>query len=166
MLVSSAAAIGADYHGALLPVLASFASAATPQGRAMDLPSSLADFELLETKTAGEGLFDEGEAPEGLWLLCSGTIDLIFSTRRGRKPLRVLKAPQTIGVSELISHRRYGCTAVASTECLVGFITNENFFRVLDNNSETWMAVLEMLGSEVAACYQSFRNINAKQIAA
>lgn len=111
----------------------------------------------------GDVLFNDGEEPQGVYVLESGVVDLLFSARSGSaKPLRVAQAGQVLGLSSVVSNGRHDCTAIARTSCRVGFIKRADFFRLLDETPSVWPFVLRSLSSDVNAVYRDMRGMTAR----
>ncbi len=124
------------------------------------LPLSLRQHETLQRKRTGELLFCEGSDPDGIWVLHSGKVDLLFSTSKGDpKPLRLAEAPDALGVSDALTGRQHDCSAITHTPCLVGFIDKEDLLATLSEERATWLGILETLSHELNSCYDCMRLI-------
>jgi CRP/FNR family transcriptional regulator len=107
---------------------------------------------------AGEILFREGEEPAGVYVLRSGQVELLFTSRKGdAKALRVAQTGQILGLSCVVTQRVHDCTASATTPCRVGFIGRQDFLRVLEECPEVWFSVLRLLSNDVNAVYDDIR---------
>jgi CRP-like cAMP-binding protein len=112
---------------------------------------------------AGETLFSEGEEPHGVYVLQSGQVDLLFTSRSGDvKPLRIARAGQILGLSCVVTQRVHDCTATAATDCRVGFIDTKTFQKVLVDCPGVWFSVLRLLSSDVNAVYDDIRTLAAR----
>jgi CRP-like cAMP-binding protein len=111
-----------------------------------------------ERRAAGEMLFMEGESPAGVYVLHEGDVELVFSPHEGKpKPLRVVGAWRILGLSSVVMQRPHDCSAIARTECEVGFVEREEFLRSLEKSPAIWLSVLSMLSSDVDAVYGDMR---------
>lgn len=127
------------------------------------IETNLADRETLIRLRAGETLFREGETPRGVYVLHSGTVDLLFSPRNGdAKPLREAQPGQILGLSCVVTQRPHDCTATAAEPCEVAFIERDDFLRALDDSPAVWFSVLRVLSSEVNAVYDDIRSLAAR----
>ena len=127
------------------------------------IETNLADRETLLRLPAGETLFREGETPRGVYVLHSGTVDLLFSARDGSaKPLREAQPGQILGLSCVVTQRPHDCTATAAEPCEVAFIERDDFLRALDDSPAIWFSVLRVLSSEVNAVYDDIRTMAAR----
>jgi len=124
------------------------------------LESAILGVQNVEIWPAGRTLFYEGEDPRGVYLIHSGTIDLVFSAKDGRaKALRVARGGQIIGLSSVFSRRTHDYTATVRSTCEVGFVDAATFRRLLDNSPTIWFSVLRLLSEDVNSCYDCMRDI-------
>jgi len=114
--------------------------------------------ERLEHRAAGETLFIEGEVPAGVYVLHAGDVELVFAPREGEpKPLRVVNPGRILGLSSVVMQHPHDCSAIARTECEVGFVEREEFLRSLEKTPAIWLSVLRMLSTDVNAVYDDMR---------
>jgi len=124
------------------------------------LESAILGVQSVEVWPAGRTLFYEGEDPRGVYLIHSGTIDLVFSAKDGRaKALRVARGGQIIGLSSVFSRRSHDYTATVRSTCEVGFVDAATFQRLLDSSPAIWFSVLRLLSEDVNSCYDRMRDI-------
>ena len=129
------------------------------------IESSLTASETSQVLAPGSPLFREGEEPRGVYVIRSGEVDLFFATRNGDvKPLHVASAGagQVLGLSTVVTHRPYDCSAIAHTLCEVGFIDQDALFRALEETPSVWFNVLRILSSEVNAAYDEMRTLSRR----
>jgi len=113
-----------------------------------------------EHRAAGETLFVEGETPVGVYVLHAGEVELVFAPRAGvPKPLRVVNPGRILGLSSVVMQRPHDCSAIARTECEVGFVGREEFQRSLEKTPAIWLSVLRMLSSDVNSVYDDMRSL-------
>lgn len=123
---------------------------------------TLAPYESVEGWPAGKLLYRESESPTGVYVLLSGEVDLLFSSRSGQaKPLRIAEAGQILGLSCVVSGRMHDCSATARTACVTGFIAKDKFLSLLDENPSLWFSVLQMLSTDINSCYDCMRTLTA-----
>jgi CRP/FNR family transcriptional regulator len=123
---------------------------------------ALTDIATFEHYPAGKVIFRDGEEPRGIYILQSGQVDLIYSSRNGyTKPLRIAAEGQILGVSDVVARRSHDCTATCRTNVEAGFIPRDEFLRVLDTNPAVWFRVLQLLSEDVNSCYDCMRSIAA-----
>jgi CRP/FNR family transcriptional regulator len=125
---------------------------------------SLAPYEGIETWPAAIELFREGEDPAGVYVLLSGDVDLVFTSRAGVvKPLRLAGPGQILGLSCIVSGRAHDCSATTRTSAVTGFIPKQEFLKLLDENPPLWFSVLQMISSEINSCYDCMRTLSASR---
>jgi CRP-like cAMP-binding protein len=116
--------------------------------------------ERIEHRAAGETLFREGETPAGVYVLRAGDVELVFAPREGEpKPLRVVNPGRILGLSSVVMQHPHDCSAVARTECEIGFVEREEFLRSLEKTPAIWLSVLRMLSNDVNAVYDDMRSL-------
>jgi CRP-like cAMP-binding protein len=109
-------------------------------------------------RAAGEMLFAEGETPAGVYVLHAGEVELVFTPRDGEpKPLRVVNPGRILGLSSVVMQHPHDCSAIARTECEIGFVDREEFLRSLEKTPAIWLSVLRMLSTDVNAVYDDMR---------
>jgi len=124
------------------------------------IETTLGDRETLIRLRGSEVLFREGEMPQGVYVLHTGTVNLLFAARNGsEKPLRKAQPGQILGLSCVVTGRVHDCTATAAGPCEVAFIERDEFLRVLDHSPAVWFSVLRVLSSEVNAVYDDMRSL-------
>jgi CRP/FNR family transcriptional regulator, cyclic AMP receptor protein len=127
------------------------------------IETTLAERETLMRFGTGETLFREGEQPQGVYVVHSGTVHLLFAARNGpAKPLREAQPGQILGLSCVVTQRHHDCTAIAAEPCEVAFIERDDFLRALDDSPTVWFSVLRVLSSEVNAVYDDMRVLAAR----
>lgn len=116
--------------------------------------------ETLQHRPAGTVLFNEGDLPRGIYLIHSGTVELLMRARNGDwKRMRTTSAGDILGLESVVSLRPNDVTARTITPCDLGFIDREAFLRVLDESPAIWFSVLRLLSQGVNASYDSLRNV-------
>lgn len=122
----------------------------------------LASLEHIQRWPAGKTLFVEGEQPRGVYVIHSGEVEIVFSSRSGvRKPLRVAGRGEVLGLGDAVSNREHDCTATTRTTVRVGFIPLSDLSRMLDQMPELWLSIARMLSTDLNACWASMRSIGA-----
>lgn len=114
---------------------------------------AVALYEVIEAWPAGKVLFREGSLPEGVYFLHSGEVDLCFSS----KPLLVADAGQFLGLTSVMSDRPHDSSATTRTPCVTGFIEKNRFLRLLEEKPALWLTVLQMISSNISACWDFMR---------
>jgi CRP-like cAMP-binding protein len=121
---------------------------------------TLAPYEVIERRPAGSLLFREGDVARGVYFLHSGEVDLLFSSKSGEaKALLISEAGQLLGVSCAVSDRIHDCSATARTNVVVGFIDRDQFMKLLQDQPGLWFTVLQMISSDISACWDCMRTL-------
>jgi CRP-like cAMP-binding protein len=129
-------------------------------GEAME--KQLAKAEEIERWPAGMILFNEGEAPRGLFVIHSGVVDLEFSGRNGvSKSLRTAHPGEVVGLGYAVSHTLYDCTARARTSVKLGFVPLAELHRMLDETPSLWLTMAQFLSEDINSCWASMRTLSA-----
>jgi CRP-like cAMP-binding protein len=118
--------------------------------------------EQVERCPAGEIIFREGDPPRGIFVLYSGTIDLIFSGRNGAsKSLRTATPGVIVGLSDAISNRPHDCTASTRTGARIGFVPIDALRQQLEETPQLWLSIAKFLSADVDSCWASMRTLSA-----
>ena len=111
---------------------------------------------------AGEVIFREGERPRGIFVLYSGTIDLIFSSRSGiSKSLRTSTPGAIVGLSDAIADTPHDCTATARSGAKIGYVPIDALRRQLQETPELWLTIAKFLSADLDSCWASMRTLSA-----
>lgn len=126
------------------------------------LETALTEHETLLRFRPGETLFSEGEPPRGVYVLHSGTVKLLFSTRNGdMKALRQARPGQILGLSCVVTQHAHECTGTAAEPCEVAFIERDDLLHALESSPAAWFSLLSALSSDVDAVYDDMRTLAA-----
>src|SRR3974377_709967 len=106
-----------------------------------DLPKpSLEHFEKIKYASAfpqGAVLFVEGQAPRGVYIICSGRVELPTTARDGKTLiLRIAQAGEVLGLHGTVSGKPYELTAETLQPCQLDFVRRDDFLRVFPNHAE------------------------------
>jgi CRP-like cAMP-binding protein len=124
------------------------------------LESTLLHHQVIEVWPAGRTLFYEGEDPNGVYVIHSGTVDLIFSAKDGRaKTLRVAHTGQILGLSSVFSYRPHDYTATVRSKSDLGYVDEATFHKLLESSPTLLFGVLRLLSEDVNSCYGCMREI-------
>lgn len=124
--------------------------------------SQLAIVEDIQRWPAGSVLLNEGSEPRGIYIIHTGQVDLVFSSRNGvRKALRTVRPGEILGLSEIVSGTVSESTATTRTSSRIGFIGAEKLRCMLEENPSLWLEVAADLCVDLSSCWQSMRRLNA-----
>jgi CRP/FNR family transcriptional regulator, cyclic AMP receptor protein len=98
----------------------------------------------------------EGEAPRGVFIVCTGRLKLSTTSTSGRVLItRVAEAGEVIGLSAAVSGRAYEVTAETVEPCQISFVRRDDFLRFLAGNCEACLnAALHLSNNYHTACEQ------------
>jgi CRP/FNR family transcriptional regulator, cyclic AMP receptor protein len=109
---------------------------------------------------AGAILFVEGQAPRGMFILCSGRVNLSTTSRDGKSLiLRTAEAGEALGLSATISGLGYEVTAETSTPCLVSFIDRKHYLDLMETHGEVGMHTALCLSRDCRSAHRDIHNL-------
>lgn len=108
----------------------------------------------------GALLFVEGQEPRGLFIICSGKVNLSTTSREGKLLiLRTAMPGEVLGLSASVSGMRYEITAETATPCQVSFVDRRHFLELMELHSETGIKAAQCLSLESRAAYQDIHDL-------
>lgn len=112
------------------------------------------------TLPAGAILFVEGQAPRGMFIVCSGKVNLSTTSREGKiLILKTAVAGEALGLSSSISGMSYETTAETATPCQLNFIDRKHFMELMEAHSETGVHVAQCLSRDYHAAYRDIHDL-------
>jgi CRP-like cAMP-binding protein len=127
-----------------------------------ELLCSLQEIRSLITFMNREILIQPGSEPSGIYLVESGEVRILISSRN--KPLQLLEVVgpgAVIGLSEAISGERFRLTVQAGSPTVVAFIPRERLLNFLRDHSSFYMEVVRLLSEELDEIYLKFRSVSS-----
>jgi CRP/FNR family cyclic AMP-dependent transcriptional regulator len=118
-----------------------------------DLPTdALAAFNTLghqHTYPGGSVLFMEGQQARGAYVLCSGKVKLSTTSREGKILILKMACPgEVLGLSAVISNRRYEVTATTAAPCRVNFVHAHALINFLRRHGEAGLRAAQAVSKE------------------
>jgi len=131
------------------------------ESHASPVTEALGPYETIELWPAGTVLFREDSPANGVYYLHSGEIDLRFSSPRtgDSRTMLVAGAGQILCLTAVMADRTNDSSATTRTDCITGFIEKSQFLRLLDEKPVLWLNVLQMISSNISACWDCMRNL-------
>jgi CRP-like cAMP-binding protein len=127
----------------------------------LDPSAFVADKELLEALEARSTLiacdtdrilFHQGDLPNGLYILRSGSATLSMTSLTGEQIISTPVPPGSLlGLPGFISDQPYSLTGKASKGAELGFVSRESFSDLMLSNPALSLKVLSVLAAEVRA---------------
>jgi CRP/FNR family transcriptional regulator len=114
----------------------------------------------LSSYPSGAVLFVEGQAPRGVYVLCSGRAKLSTTSREGKVLiLKIAEAGEAIGLSAAVAGDAYQLTAETATPCLVNFLERTALIRMIEQNGEVGLHATQLLSREFQAAYRDIHDL-------
>jgi CRP/FNR family transcriptional regulator, cyclic AMP receptor protein len=112
------------------------------------------------TLPAGAILFVEGQAPRGMFMICSGRVNLSTTSREGKiLILKTAEAGEALGLSATISGMGYETTAETSTPCQVSFVDRKHFLELMQLHSEVGVHTARCLSRDYRSAYHDIHDL-------
>jgi len=109
---------------------------------------------------AGAILFVEGQEPRGIFIICSGKVNLSTTSRDGKGLiLRTSEAGETLGMSAAISNVGYEVTAETATPCQISFIERRHVLELLQSHIEIGLQVAQCLSRDFQTAYRDIHDL-------
>ncbi len=97
-------------------------------------------------------LFLQGEAPAGVYILRSGSASLIMTAPTGEQIVDTPVLPGALlGLPGVIGNQPYTLTGIACKGAELGFVSTEDFSRLMLSDPALSLKVLRVLAAEVRA---------------
>jgi CRP/FNR family transcriptional regulator len=135
--------------------------------------NTLTDSELLELeKSRGcsyykkqDSLFVEGSFPRGVFCLNQGKVKVFARGDEGKEQIiHIAKQGEIIGFRAMLSGDAYKVSAETLEECAVCFITKEEFFKMIDSNTEFRNEIIKGLSKELGEKAVSITDMAQKSV--
>ncbi len=109
---------------------------------------------------AGAILFVEGQSPRGMFILCSGRVNLSTTSREGKiLILKPASAGEALGVSAAISGMGYESTAETATPCQLNYVDRKHFLELMQSHSQVGMHTAQCLSRDFQAAYRDIHDL-------
>lgn len=126
-------------------------------------PSALQSLNEVSHKSilpAGAILFVEGQSPRGMFILCSGKVNLSTTSREGKiLILKTADAGEALGLSASISGKGYESTAETATPCMLNFVDRKQFLELMQSHSEVGMHTAQSLSRDFQSAYRDIHDL-------
>lgn len=109
---------------------------------------------------AGAILFVEGQTPRGMFIVCSGRVNLSTASREGKVLiLKTVGAGETLGLSAAISGAAYVTTAETATPCQLNFIDRKHVLELLQVYCEVGVHTAQSLSQVSQDAYRDIHDL-------
>ncbi|MGB9237158.1 MAG: Crp/Fnr family transcriptional regulator [Terriglobales bacterium] len=129
-----------------------------------DLPKASVEYlEKIKYASAypqGAVLFVEGQAPRGIYIVCSGRVKLTTTSRDGKTLiLRIAQAGEVLGLHGTVSGKPYELTAETLQPSQLDFIKREDFLKFLQNHADACLNAAHHLSQNCQTAYDMIRSL-------
>ncbi len=101
--------------------------------------------------SAGDLVMREGDSPSGLFLLLTGTVEIVKHASSGTlQSLGTMQAPTVLGEMSLITERPHSTTVRAVTDCDFYLLTRPQFQRLIAKESVAAYKVIATIAEVLA----------------
>jgi len=108
----------------------------------------------------GAVLFVEGQAPRGIYVVCSGRVKLSTTSRDGKTLiLRIAQAGEVLGLHATVSGKPYELTAETLQPCQLDFIRRDDFLRLLQHHADACLNAAQHLSQNCQSAYEMIRSL-------
>lgn len=109
---------------------------------------------------AGAILFVEGQRPRGVFIICSGRVNLSTTSREGKTLiLKTAQEGEALGLSAAISGVGYEATAEAATPCQLNFVDRKQLLELMQTYSELSVRAAESLSRDFQTAYRDIHDL-------
>jgi CRP/FNR family transcriptional regulator, cyclic AMP receptor protein len=115
---------------------------------------------LLRTHDAGAVLYAEGQAPDGIFILCNGRVKISISSKRGSVViLKVAEAGEALGLEAVLANGPHEETAELLESGQVKFIPKQDLRQFLEQHSEGALRAAHQLNANCRSAREQIRHI-------
>lgn len=112
------------------------------------------------TLPTGAILYVEGQTPRGMFVLCSGRVNLSTTSKEGKTLiLRTVEAGEVLGLGAAISGLGYETTAETACPCQLNFIDRRHLVELMQCHPEVGMQAVQSLSRDHHAAYREIRDL-------
>jgi CRP/FNR family transcriptional regulator len=108
----------------------------------------------------GAVLFVEGQAPRGVYVICSGRVKLTTTSREGKTLiLRIAQVGEVLGLHGTVSGKPYELTAETLQPCQPDFVKRDDFLKFLHNHADACLHAAQHLSHDCQSAYDMIRSL-------
>ena len=105
-------------------------------------------------------LMTEGQAPRGVYIVCSGRVKLSVEAKDGKTViLKVAGERQVLGLSSVVSGQPSPIEATTIELCQIKFVDRESFLHLLDRNSYAALACARLVSQEIGTTFRDVHDL-------
>ncbi len=111
-------------------------------------------------------VFNEGDVPEGVFILCSGRVKLFSATQHGKIfILKIARPGELLGLNATIMDRPYLVSAETVEPCQINFVPRDAFLQYIAECNEASTHVIEQLADNYYAAQREIQSLGLAQSA-
>lgn len=112
------------------------------------------------TLPAGAILFVEGQSPRGMFILCSGKVNLSTTSREGKiLILKTVEAGEALGLAASVSGLGYETTAETATPCQLNFVDRKHLLELMQTHSAVGVRAAQCLSRDYQSAYRDIHDL-------
>lgn len=109
---------------------------------------------------SGAILFVEGQSPRGVFIVCSGKVNLSTTSRGGKILILKTAGPgEALGLSATVSDLNYETTAETATPCHVNFVERKHFLEILQEHPEIGLRTAQCLSRDYQSAHRDIHDL-------
>lgn len=109
---------------------------------------------------AGAILYVEGQSPRGMFIICSGKVNLSTASREGKILLLKTAMPgETVGLSASVSGTGYETTAETATPCQLNFVERKHLLELMQSHSEVGVHAAQCLSRDFRSAHRDIHDL-------
>jgi CRP/FNR family transcriptional regulator len=121
---------------------------------------SLQDLKATSVYPKGALLCLEGQAPRGVFILCTGRAKLSTTSAEGKTIiLRIAEPGEVLGLTAVVANAPYEATVETLEPTQANFISHSDFVRFLEQNSDVGLKVAQQLTHNCKCAYDEIRSL-------
>ncbi len=109
---------------------------------------------------AGAILFVQGQTPRGVFVVCSGKVNLSTTSREGKILILKTAGPgEALGLSATLSGVTDETTAETATPCHLNFVDRKQFLELVESHSEIGLHTAQCLSRDYQSAYRDIHHL-------
>ena len=104
-------------------------------------------------------LFNQGDSPQGLYIIDQGEITLIMTSPNGKQIMQIQAYPGSLlGLPGLIGEGPYTLSAIARDGARLSFVPREKFTSLMQADPRLSLKILQVLAAELRSARHALSN--------
>lgn len=107
---------------------------------------------------AGALLFNEGQMPRGIYMLCRGSVKLSITASDGKALiLRIAEPGEVLGLHATVNGTPYEMSGETLHPCQINFVKREDFLRFLKEHGDACLRAAQHLSNDCQSAIEQIR---------